>query len=196
MKKSLQLLATRIPKKYSVAEDFTLSRQKKIIPPEKIAELKAERKKNTQDDTLLEHQLFRNQNLDLLYFLEHRKHLVSVEECVEALKSMKAIDILAFNMHGKVLYVQNIIIVTGMSTRHMKSLGKCIMELMEKKRPPGMPRSYLEGEDTDDWMIVDVGNIMVHIFSEQGRNHWDLDRKFAFETISEGEIPPDELKKY
>jgi ribosome silencing factor RsfS/YbeB/iojap len=198
MKSSNFLFAKRVVKKFNEPDFVVPKKVKKIVNKEKRIELSPKlapvKSKKNHDGFEFGHDL----NMDALYLLKNPSRLLGIDEVVQLLKEQKGMDLVVMDMKGKVAYCQYIILVTGMSHRHMKSLAKCMTDLMMKKRPSGSgsEKPYIEGADCDDWMIVDGSNIILHVFSPEGRNHWDLDRKFAFEVLEDSQMPPEELEKY
>lgn len=64
------------------------------------------------------------------------------------------------------------IIATGTSARQMRSVADDIAELGEKKSLSPISQS---GEESATWILVDCVDVLVHLFSEEGRQYYDLD---------------------
>jgi hypothetical protein len=45
----------------------------------------------------------------------------------------------------------------------------------------------IEGEKSEDWMVVDCGDIYIHVFSDKGREYYDVERKWAFQKVEQFE---------
>lgn len=64
------------------------------------------------------------------------------------------------------------VIATGTSARQMRTVADDIVELAEAQGFPPMNQAGLEG---GTWMLVDCLDVVIHIFSEQARQYYDLD---------------------
>ena len=64
------------------------------------------------------------------------------------------------------------VIVTGTSSRHIQSLAERVVEDLKKLNI--RPLS-LEGEGTQEWVLVDYGDVIVHLMSAQARTFYDLE---------------------
>lgn len=84
----------------------------------------------------------------------------------------KAQDIKILNLSGVASSPTDyFIICTGASTRQNKAIAQAILLFMKSKH-----FSYsLEGEDEGEWILVDLGDVMVHVFLENVRKHYDLE---------------------
>lgn len=69
-------------------------------------------------------------------------------------------------------YTNYILILTATSDRHARALSDHMNEQMkkQKERPIGV-----EGQDTGQWILMDYGDVVVHIFQETYRDYYDLD---------------------
>ena len=69
-------------------------------------------------------------------------------------------------------YTDYILILTATSDRHARALADHIQRSMRERkiRPLGM-----EGQDTGQWILLDFGDVIVHVLQEQARDYYDLD---------------------
>ena len=69
-------------------------------------------------------------------------------------------------------YTDYILILTATSDRHARALADHLQRSMRdhKVRPLGV-----EGEDTGQWILLDFGDVIVHVLQEQARDYYDLD---------------------
>jgi ribosome-associated protein len=69
-------------------------------------------------------------------------------------------------------YTSYLLIVTATSDRHARALGDYLIEQMKLKsiKPLGV-----EGYDSGQWILLDYGDVIVHIFQEASRDYYDLD---------------------
>ena len=68
------------------------------------------------------------------------------------------------------------VIATGNNNTHVRALAD---ELDEKLKAEGLPPARMEGYRSNSWILLDYGNVVVHIFTQEGRDFYDLDRLWA-----------------
>ncbi len=90
----------------------------------------------------------------------------------EALEDAKGVDILTLDVRKLTDVTDYMVITTGTSDRHVRTLSDRVQELMKRKNwtPLGV-----EGETAMDWVLVDYVDIVVHIMRERARRHYDLE---------------------
>ena len=90
----------------------------------------------------------------------------------EALEDVKAKDILAIDVSTISNIADAIVIASGTSTRHIKSLADNVAEEARKAgfRPIGQ-----EGERDAEWILVDLGIVVVHVMLPTARKFYDLE---------------------
>lgn len=99
---------------------------------------------------------------------------------IEILESMKGHDIKVLDVRQLTDVTDYMVITSGTSDRHVKSMAHRVRdELRErnKVRPIGV-----EGEDQGDWVLIDLGDIVVHIMRPQTRQYYDLERLWSREV--------------
>ena len=69
-----------------------------------------------------------------------------------------------------------ILIATGTSRTHVLALADAVQQALKKA---GAPRVSSEGEEEGQWVLVDGGDIIVHIFQPDARAHYRLERLWA-----------------
>ena len=84
----------------------------------------------------------------------------------------KALNIRAYDLRGLTLIADSFVICSGSSDPHMKAIHASIAEGMKETQ---VLTRKTEGTYKDAWMIMDYGDIIVHIFREQARAYYDLD---------------------
>lgn len=91
---------------------------------------------------------------------------------LSALEDAKGIDIRSLDVRSLTDITDCMVIVTGSSDRHVKTLSERVLEFMGERNwnPIGM-----EGEDSRDWVLVDYVDVVVHIMRERTRKHYDLE---------------------
>ena len=100
---------------------------------------------------------------------------------VEAIEDVKGNDITCLNVAGQTSVTDYMVIACGTSNRHVKSLADNVIEQCKKNgvRPLGT-----EGESKSDWVLVDLGDIVVHLMMPATRQFYDLERLWDFEAVA------------
>lgn len=92
---------------------------------------------------------------------------------VEQLEEIKAQDIKILSISEKSTIADYMVICSGTSSRHVKSIATLLIkELKEKEIPP----IGIEGEDAAEWVLVDSGDVIVHIMLPQTRDYYQLEK--------------------
>jgi len=65
------------------------------------------------------------------------------------------------------------VIATGSSRRHLESMAQ---HLLERLKSQGMIGNIAEGRGQSDWVLIDAGDVIVHLFRDETRRFYDLER--------------------
>jgi ribosome-associated protein len=97
-----------------------------------------------------------------------------VRLAVEAAQNKQASGITVLNLDGLGAFTQYFVICTGFSTPQIQAICNEAEELLYKelKRTP----EHREGHRSGDWALLDFGSFIVHVFGEQARRYYDLER--------------------
>ncbi|HVX66430.1 MAG TPA: ribosome silencing factor [Bryobacteraceae bacterium] len=90
-----------------------------------------------------------------------------------AAESKKAIDVRIFDLRGVSSFTDFFVICSGTNTRQIQTIADAIAGELKKAGQTGLG---LEGYDTAEWVLLDYGDFIVHIFSEKARSFYDLER--------------------
>lgn len=91
---------------------------------------------------------------------------------IHSLDQDKAQNIVSIDLKGKTSIADFMVIATGTSSRHVAAMAS---KLAERVRKDGY-RPKIEGKDTGDWVIVDTGDIIVHLFRQEVREFYNLEK--------------------
>ena len=92
---------------------------------------------------------------------------------LETLDGIKAIQINALDVQQFTPLMDYMIIVTGNSTRHVKSIAERVIKTAKES---GFPPLGIEGEKDAEWILVDLENIVVHIMLAKIREFYNLEK--------------------
>jgi len=91
---------------------------------------------------------------------------------VEALEDVKGHDILVFNVANLSPFFERVVIASGDSSRQVKALAD---RVQEKLRALGARVVGVEGEAGGEWVLVDLGDIVVHVMHPAVRSYYNLE---------------------
>lgn len=85
----------------------------------------------------------------------------------------KAEDIISIPLKGKSSIADYMIIANGTSTRHVSALAN---QVTSKIKTLGYHIFSIEGQRNGDWVLVDIGDVIVHLFRPEVRDFYNLDK--------------------
>ena len=94
----------------------------------------------------------------------------------------QAQDIVTIDLKGKSSIADHMVIASGRSTRQVAAIAQ---KLAEKIKQAGFGPVKLEGLPAADWVLLDAGDVVVHLFRPEVRSFYNLERMWAF-----GDAPP------
>jgi ribosome-associated protein len=106
-----------------------------------------------------------------------------VAQIVTWLDEAKAEDIVTIDLAGKSTIGDYMLIATGRSDRHVGSIAD---GLRKKLKDGGHGNARVEGLESCDWVLIDTGDIIVHVFRPEVRDFYKLEKMWA------GDRPADE----
>lgn len=92
---------------------------------------------------------------------------------VDSLEDLKGRDIVILPVADLTDITDYMILVSGTSNRHVKSLVDSVVEAA--KDADHAPRG-VEGRETNEWVLVDLGDVLVHVMQAETRKFYDLER--------------------
>ncbi|MEN8256441.1 MAG: ribosome silencing factor [Thermodesulfobacteriota bacterium] len=90
----------------------------------------------------------------------------------QAALEKKAEDLVVLDVRGISSFADYFVIMSGRSTRHVQGLADTIGQYMSKKR---MSQKKIEGFSEGHWVLLDYGDVVVHIFYHESREFYDLE---------------------
>lgn len=101
---------------------------------------------------------------------------------LKSLDDDQAQDLVTIPLEGKTAIADYMIIASGRSTRQVASMAQ---KLAERIKQAGFGSARIEGLPAADWVLVDAGDVVVHLFRPEVRSFYNLERMWAF-----GDAPP------
>ena len=98
---------------------------------------------------------------------EHLRRLV-----LRCLDDMKARDVLDLDVRDRTTITDRFIIATGTSSRHAQAVSD---RIVESAREHGVRPLGIEGRDAADWILIDLGDVVVHVMQDAARKFYDLE---------------------
>jgi ribosome-associated protein len=95
------------------------------------------------------------------------------ERVLAALDELKAKDVREIDVRGKTSFADFLVIASGTSTRHVKSMAD---EVVKYAKQAGMMPLGVEGQREAEWVLVDLGDIVVHVMLPRIREFYGLER--------------------
>jgi ribosome-associated protein len=95
---------------------------------------------------------------------------------IAALEDGKAEDIATVDLRGKTSFADSMIIADGRSNRHVSSIAD---NLCKSLRDEGLDCLSVEGLESCDWVLIDAGDIVVHLFKPGIREIYNLEKMWA-----------------
>lgn len=95
------------------------------------------------------------------------------ELVVSSLEDFKANDILVIDVSGRSPLTERLVIASGTSTRHVKSMSE---NLIVKAKTAGRPPLGVEGAREGEWVLVDLNDVIVHLMLPQTRAFYNLEK--------------------
>lgn len=95
---------------------------------------------------------------------------------VGSLEDDKAADVVSLDLAGKATFCDRMIVATGLADRQITAMAE---HLLEKLREAGLKRVQVEGAGGSDWVLIDAGDIVVHLFKPEARAMYALEKMWG-----------------
>jgi ribosome-associated protein len=97
---------------------------------------------------------------------------VKATECGRSALDKKAGDVVMLDLSGLTEIADIFVLASGTSERHVKTVADAVEHGLKEK---GVPPLSIEGYDEGRWVIIDYGDVVVHVFLEPLRELYDLE---------------------
>ncbi len=109
------------------------------------------------------------------------------ETIVGSLEDDKAEEIVTLDLAGRAAFADRMVIATGLADRQITAMAT---HLEEKLREIGIRRIRTEGAGGSDWVLIDAGDIVIHLFKPEARTIYALERMWGAELDEPAEQSP------
>lgn len=100
---------------------------------------------------------------------------------LQALEALKAEDIQLLDVSGIASFTDFMIFASGNSTRHVNAIANSVIEAAKSA---GKPALGVEGEEVGEWILVDLGDAIVHIMLPDVRRYYELEKLWGEELAA------------
>ncbi|MGF9695173.1 MULTISPECIES: ribosome silencing factor [unclassified Rhizobium] len=100
----------------------------------------------------------------------------TLELVLASLEDSKAEDIVTIDIAGKSALGDYMVVVSGRSSRHVSAISE---HLLSDLKDEGHGSARVEGLDTGDWVLIDSGDIIIHVFRPEIREFYNIEKMWA-----------------
>ena len=91
---------------------------------------------------------------------------------IESLEDLKAVNPVVIDVKKVSTFTDYMVIASGTSNRHITAISEKVIESLKENKISGVK---VEGQLGDDWLLVDAGDVIVHLMSSDARDFYDLE---------------------
>ena len=113
----------------------------------------------------------------------NRPSLVTV--AIESLKKFKAQDIVKIDLSGKTSIADFMLIASGTSSRQIRAMAENTVTMIKKNAKVSV---NVEGLNQGDWVLIDSGDIIIHLFRPEVREFYNLEKMWQINSIQDTKI--------
>ena len=113
---------------------------------------------------------------------ERRDSAALVDRVVHWLDDAKAEEVTVIDLNGKTSIGDFMVIATGRSDRHVNAVAEQVLQALKDE---GHARVRVEGQPQCDWVLIDTGDIIVHVFQPEIRAFYNLEKMWSADRGAE-----------
>ena len=107
---------------------------------------------------------------------EGQKPAALLKDIVHWLDEAKAEEVVTIDLAGKSSIGDFMVVATGRSDRHVGAIAE---QIGRKLKEQGLGRIRIEGMEACDWVLIDTGDIIVHVFRDEVREFYNLEKMWS-----------------
>ena len=100
---------------------------------------------------------------------------------INALENLKGKEIITLDVRELTDVMDTLIIASGTSSRHTRSLAE---NLVEETKKSGFASRGIEGLESGDWVLVDYGDTVVHVMQDEARKYYELEKLWSMKPAN------------
>jgi len=100
-----------------------------------------------------------------------------------ALEDIKANDVVVLDVSAYASFTDYMVFASGTSSRHVSSIAGSVIDAAKKRNSPPLG---IEGLDVGDWVLVDLGDVVVHVMLPATRDYYELEKLWGEEMADAG----------
>ena len=105
-----------------------------------------------------------------------------LQTVLATLDDAKAEDTVSIDLHGKSPIGDYMVVTSGRSHRHVGAIAERVLEALRDK---GLGKAKVEGLPHCDWVLIDTGDVIVHVFRPEVRSFYNLEKMWSSDRPSE-----------
>jgi ribosome-associated protein len=106
----------------------------------------------------------------------------ALDHIIAWLDEAKAEEVVTIDLKGKSSMADFMVVATGRSDRHVGAIAE---QVQRKLKQLGVPRVRIEGLESCDWVLLDAGDVIVHVFRPEVREFYKLERMWSADRPSD-----------
>ena len=111
-----------------------------------------------------------------------------IRRAINAAAEKKALEPTVLDLRGISTFTDFFVIVTGANRRQVQAVSD---EVVEQLKRHGNPAARVEGYQNAEWVLIDYGDFVVHVFDDKARRFYDLER--LWREARRRDLSPDDL---
>ena len=101
---------------------------------------------------------------------------------LETLDDAKAEQTVVIDLTGKTTLADAMVITTGRVNRHVSAISDQVIEMLKQKGQTGL---RVEGQPHCDWVLIDAGDVILHVFRPEVRSFYNLEKMWGSDRPAE-----------
>uniref|UniRef100_K7G6A5 Mitochondrial assembly of ribosomal large subunit protein 1 n=1 Tax=Pelodiscus sinensis TaxID=13735 RepID=K7G6A5_PELSI len=116
---------------------------------------------------------------------DHALSKFSIDFVTALLRQENASNICVIQLPPEMRYSDYFIIVSGSSARHLHAMAHYTLKMYKQMKQENNPHVLIEGKDTDDWMCIDFGSIVIHFMLPETREIYELEKLWTLRSYDD-----------